>query len=184
MAVVTHTYTATLQTDPIMTNHSGVNFSRGRVEIGIGGAAGGLFSLTGTELIRLYVCKVPAGAVILDWWGVVNTISTRSGAATSVVLGLTDQNTSTDVTISHTLMAATTSISTSTVLERVRVMDNSGYMHQVSVSDDNANQYSWVTLVVTMNSFSSTASTTIMGDITVMYTMDNQASTSGLKTIV
>lgn len=182
MAAVTHTYTATLQTDPLMANHSGVSFSRGRISIPVGPT--GLFSVSGTELVRMYVCKVPAKATVLDWWGVVSTLVTATGGAHSVVIGLTAPADSTDQTISHTLMTANTSISSSAVVGRFTATQAvEGYGLTVSVSDDRATQYNWVTMAMTLNSFSGTAGGTLYGDITVMYTMDNQVATSGMKTM-
>lgn len=180
MAVVTHTYTATLQTNPRMANHSGVSFARGRINLDFPGA----FTLTGSELVRCYVCKIPAGAVILDWWGVIGLPATRTGAGHSIIIGLATNVAATDVTITHTLMSANTSISASAVVGRfTETAAVEGYGLKVSVSDDQQNQHNYVVMTATLNSYSSTDTVSLYADLTVMYTMDNQASTSGMTTV-
>lgn len=183
MAVVTHTYTATLQTNPRMANHSGVSFARGRINLAFG--ATGAFSLSGTEVVRCYVCKIPAGATILDWWGVIGLPTTHTGAGHSVVIGLATDVATTDVTITHTLMTANTSISASAVVGRFTATAAvEGYGLKVSVSDDQQNQHNYVVMTATLNSFSGTATASLYADLTVMYTMDNQAHSSGMTTVV
>jgi hypothetical protein len=155
-------------------NASGVSFARGRIQQS--------FLPDWNRPVRGYICKVPHGATVIDWWGVVATTPTRTAAAHSMVIGFADANIS-DSTITHTLMAANTSISVSTVIGRFTAIQAvEGYALTISVSDEQQNQYAYLVMHITQSSASFTLSISFYGDITVMYTMEKTISTAGLIT--
>lgn len=174
MPTITTTYTAILQTVPMMANATGVSFARGRIQKS--------FLPDWTRPTRCFMCRVPAGATILDWWGIVATTPTRTGATHTVTIGFAGSTA--DTTITHTLMEANSSISTSVVVGRFTATAAvEGYGLHISVSDDQQNQYNYLVMMINQGSASVTASISFYGDITVMYTMDNNASESGMITV-
>lgn len=177
MAVITATYTATLQTNPVMANHNGLSYSRGRANILV-------TSITDSFLVRIYVCKVPAGATIVNWNGVISGPTTRTNGAGTFILGLsTHEAGATDVTITHTMLTAET-LSVSTVVgwfSATRAVE--GYMREISVSDDKFVRSNYVTMTCTQASHSGTATVTFFADITVFYTMDDNVKAANLQTI-
>lgn len=105
-------------------------------------------SISADSLTTILMAKIPHGASILDVQGVVS-----SGAATCpFTLGISGNNS-----------AFATAGTVNTILRATK-----GLPYDVSVSDDTATQYIYVTMAVQPG----TATTDVEGKMTVIYTMD------------
>lgn len=184
---MTVTYTATLQNVPMETRRvGGVNFARSHFTR--------IISRTLSTMARIYLCKIPIGATILNWWG--NYHGGPGGASATAdtclsVLGITDSDPDglgTGGTISFTLRNSDT-ISTSRI---IAMGDNlagagltapEGFLHTVSRTTTTEQQFKWVELECIWNAASASQLATVDIDLIVMYTMDRQASADMLTDV-
>jgi hypothetical protein len=165
MAVITDTFTATLQNVPMMDNHNGVCYARGKY-LNAG------YTASGSMLNRIHVCKVPAGAVILNWWGVLAGHATGSGTNPSIVIGIADDGSDKSITASSTMLASDSLSASRFFCAHALDAPIQQYCYDISVSDNAANQYKWVMAVITWTSMTNTC--TVQVDLVVQYTMDRQ----------
>lgn len=143
----TLTSTAAASTGPIRAVHAGVN--------SVSATFADATVMTGAVETSIFMVKVPNGATILD---VVGSVS--SGAATCpFVMGINDPTDGGDT--SSSLFATS-----GTIAYVCRATKNIPY--DVSVSDDAAVQYQYVTMAVTPG----TTTTAVEAKLTVLYTMD------------
>lgn len=169
MAVTTATYTATLRVDPMQANVNGVCFARAKTTI---------VTTSTSHIERVYLCKIPHGAVIVDGyvsWSNGADVGTNANPGT-LNLGLSEAGS--DKTLTFSMVAA----SSVSALATVRLPSVSGSLPKlVSLSSDATNQYKWV--VMTANRPTThTSNATLYADVVIMYTMDRQVE--NMKTIV
>lgn len=179
MAVNTQTYTATLQNVPMQANHSGLSFARARFNHAV--------SNTDSSYLRLYLCKVPHGATIIDWKAVISATDGSQGVCTGAI-GIYDAS-SVDATMTVTLRASEASISASAVYALgddaggVGLSAPEGFGYEISVSDNSIVDYKWIGLALTAMGSTSADSRTVYVDFLAIYTMDRQASAGKLDTV-
>lgn len=168
MAVTTTTYTATLQSYPMQANATGINFAGARARI---------TTSSTSAVCRVYLAKIPHGAVVIDGYVTwANDNSTANAAPGTLNLGIAEAGSDKTLTVSLITAASVSATAFARLAPTSTVMP-----YKVSVSSDATNQFKWVMATTVRVTHTGNASLEI--DLVLMYTMDSSVHPDNLKNV-